>query len=153
CANEVHKMEEADGNEHHAGGAVDIAAHQLVDENNCQPGRRILQRKSGKHQGEEADEQREVLNPLQPRHAEQNPWLPNAVQDEFLAPRNQVVQHHTANHAHDHPEVKTPDQRDDLGSDIGLGGAVEVHFAAAEVVVGAGMALAASLGQVGVIDG
>ena len=66
------------------------------------------------------EQQDEVLHALRARHAEQNARLSDAVQDQLLAEDDQVVQHHAADHANDHPDVKLADVADDLAAEVGL---------------------------------
>src|SRR5271157_6594618 len=150
---EVPDVIEAHHNHHDACGAVHDAAHCLVDKDHGQPRRWIVQGKAGHHQNEEADQQREMLDTLRHCHAEEDSRLPDAAQDRLLAEDDQVVQHHAADDRYDHPDIELADDGDDLAAEIGFRSAVRVHLEADELFVCAGMALAASFRQVGMIDG
>src|ERR1039457_1742233 len=94
-----------------------------------------------------------MLHPLSPRHAEQNAGLSDAVQDELLAEDDQVMQHHAADNADDHPDIELTDIANHLAAEVGFRQAVRMHLKADEFLVGARMTLSAGLRQVGMIDG
>ena len=93
------------------------------------------------------------MKKLPPRHAEQNAGLSYAVQDELLAEDDQVMQHHAADDADDHPDVELTDIADHLAAEVGFRQSVRMHLEADEFLVGPRMTLPAGLRQVGMIDG
>ena len=96
--------------------------------------------------------QREVLDSLRQVHAQHHPRMPDAVQDQFLAEHQDVVQHHPADYDDNHPDVELADKRNDFAAEVGLLYTIEVDFAGDELRVGSRMALPARLRQVGVVD-
>ena len=155
---DVPGMINADQDQNDAGDPVQHAAQSLTEEQHSEPGFRVLQRKAGGHQQEEADQQGEVLHALVEAHAHDDSGATREVRvsianvDQFALHDHRVMQKHAADGGEDHQQVEAADQGDGLAADIG-GVRVQMHLAGREISVGAGMALAAGLDEMRRVDG
>ena len=117
------------------------------------PGVREFQREAGQHQHNEAGEQRSVLQPEAHRHAHHETVLQFAPRNHFRPPDDEVMQQHAADDREDHAQIEAADPAHRLAAHVGRKRRIHVDLCGREFFRDAGMTLAASPDQIGVVDG
>ena len=94
-----------------------------------------------------------MLQALAPVHAGNQPVLDIPAEDRFSAPDDEVMQHHSADHHHNHADVKLSYPTHGYAADVGRERGTYVHFRRYKFFRHAGMALSTCLNQVLPVDG
>ena len=74
-------------------------------------------------------------------------------QESFASPDHQVVQEHGPDHGKNHGEIKLADPADGDAANVGGERCIDVHLAESKLLAYPGVALAAGLHEVSVVDG
>jgi hypothetical protein len=131
------------------GNAADFFVHS---QERGQPGVRIFQRKTRQHQGDEADEQHDVLYALIVAHPGDRAIPTLAAQDRFTTPDNKIVQQHAADHHSDHAEVELANPAYGDSAYVSGERCIYMHFTYDEFIANPRMTLSAGLDQICLVD-